>query len=75
MNKPIAVINDNTGEITYVLEEYNGSFPLNDIHMQITKRIEKVANAGTIGIYKVELNGFDHIINTGSYSIVYEVTS
>lgn len=73
MSKPIAIYNNYTGDLAYVLEGYTHRFPLRFIHEQTTKKIEKINSVGLTGIYSVERNGFEHIIHTGPYSVIYEV--
>ncbi|API89027.1 hypothetical protein BKP56_07060 [Marinilactibacillus sp. 15R] len=74
MSKPIAVVNDNTGKLVYILEGYETNFP---VVAEMTKEIKFQLQLGDFGekqIYTVEVNGFSHTIDTDAYSVIYEVT-
>lgn len=70
--KIVAVINDSTGQIQTVLDGYTHRFPYSGMP---TKNIDITRQYGEIGehaIVSIEMNGYEHLVSTEKYSLVYD---
>lgn len=74
MFKCVAVVNDQTGEFAYILDEYQSRFP--GRVPVYAKKIESFRQYGEWGeneVFKVDTcDGFIHVLDTEKYSFIYD---
>lgn len=70
--KIVAVVNDQTGSVHAVLEGYQHYFPFFGIPSKSIEEIRSYGEIGEYGFVKLYFFGFEHIVSTEKYSLVYE---
>lgn len=70
--KIIAVVNDSNGEIQAVLEGHGRYFPFAGLPAERIEIKRQYGEVGEHAIVSIEMNGYEHIVSTEKYSLVYE---
>lgn len=70
--KIIAVVNDSNGDIQAVLEGHSHYFPFTGFPAKSIEIKRQYGEAGEHAIVSIEMNGYEHLVSTEKYSLIYE---
>lgn len=74
MFKCVAVVNDSTGELAYILSDYISRFPSKvPVYATNIEQLKQYGEFGENELYKVETcDGFYHIVSSEKYSFIFD---
>lgn len=70
--KPVAIVNDSTGETVYVLQGYDRMFTAKYEVIEINEYGRNLTNMNDYSAIEVKHGGFAHVLSSGKYSVIYE---
>lgn len=70
--KPVAVVNDQTGEFMYGLQGYNDAFNAKYEVVRIDEYGRDFTNMNDYSAIEVKHGGFTHVLSSERYSVIYK---